>query len=174
MPEAQAMKCRPDNANIYTLGGRVNGLLDEHWKYWAEGAYQFGRKEYPILSSPYIPAGTYRDLNAFGVNSKLTYMFKDRLNNQLACSFEFLSGDNPNSATTRCSTCCGAGGRAGARSGFTVMRRRRESGQEANLIRFGPTWSINPIKDMEFSASYYALLAASGANPWRHSEFTRR
>ena len=32
-------------------------------------------------------------------------------------------------------------------------------GQTANLIRLGPTWTVNPIKDLEFSASYYALFA---------------
>jgi hypothetical protein len=32
-------------------------------------------------------------------------------------------------------------------------------GQEANLIRFGPTWTVNPLKDLEFNASYYALFA---------------
>jgi hypothetical protein len=32
-------------------------------------------------------------------------------------------------------------------------------GQTANLHRIGPTWSLTPIKDMQFSASYYALFA---------------
>jgi hypothetical protein len=32
-------------------------------------------------------------------------------------------------------------------------------GQTANLIRFGPTWSVDPIKDMNFSLSYNALFA---------------
>ena len=32
-------------------------------------------------------------------------------------------------------------------------------GQTANLWRIGPTWSVTPIKDLDFSASYYALFA---------------
>ena len=32
-------------------------------------------------------------------------------------------------------------------------------GQTANLIRLGPTWSVTPMKDLDFSASYYALFA---------------
>jgi hypothetical protein len=32
-------------------------------------------------------------------------------------------------------------------------------GQEGNLHRFGPTWSISPTKQMTFSASYYALFS---------------
>jgi hypothetical protein len=32
-------------------------------------------------------------------------------------------------------------------------------GQTANLYRIGPTWSVNPMKNMDFSASYAALFA---------------
>jgi hypothetical protein len=32
-------------------------------------------------------------------------------------------------------------------------------GQTANLIRFGPTWTVNPMPKMEFNMSYYLLLA---------------
>jgi hypothetical protein len=32
-------------------------------------------------------------------------------------------------------------------------------GQTANLYRVGPTWSVNPVKNLGFSASYYALFA---------------
>jgi hypothetical protein len=34
-----------DNADIYTVGARISGQLDQHWKYSAEGAYQFGEKQ---------------------------------------------------------------------------------------------------------------------------------
>jgi len=36
-----------DDADIYTLGGRVSGPLADHWQYSAEGAYQFGQKQDP-------------------------------------------------------------------------------------------------------------------------------
>jgi hypothetical protein len=32
-------------------------------------------------------------------------------------------------------------------------------GQTANLIRFGPTWTLTPMPKMDLSASYYLLLA---------------
>jgi hypothetical protein len=161
MPDAQALKYHPDNADIYTIGGRVNGLLGEHWKYWAEGAYQFGRKEYPILDSPYIAADTFRDMDAFGVNSKLTYSFKDRYNNQLAMSFEFLSGDNPNTGNDEMFDVLWGRWPRWSEIGLYSYAAETRVGQDANLIRFGPTWTVNPIKDMEFSASYYALFAES-------------
>jgi hypothetical protein len=162
MSQADALSYHPDNADIYTIGGRVNGLLGENWKYWVEGAYQLGRKEYPVLVSPYVPAGTYRDIDAFGLNSKLTYMFKDKLNNQLALSLEFLSGDDPNSKGNdeMFDVLWGRWPRW-SETGLYMFPAETRVGQEANLIRFGPTWTVNPIKDLEFSASYYALFAQS-------------
>jgi hypothetical protein len=159
MPEAQALKYHPDNADIYTFGGRVNGLLSEHWKYWAEGAYQFGRKEYPILASPYIPADTYHNMAAYGFNSKLSYMFKDKLHNQLTMSFEFLSGDNPNSGNDEMFDVLWGRWPRWSEIGLYSYAPETRVGQEANLIRFGPTWTVDPIKDLQFSASYYALFA---------------
>jgi hypothetical protein len=32
-------------------------------------------------------------------------------------------------------------------------------GQEANLHRLGPSWTINPTKKMEINTAYYALFA---------------
>ena len=40
-----------DNADIYTFGGRVSGVVEDHWNYSAEGAYQFGRKQYQYQPS---------------------------------------------------------------------------------------------------------------------------
>jgi hypothetical protein len=162
MPLASAQSFHPDNADIYTFGGRLNGMLSENWKYWLEGAYQFGEKEYPILNSPYIPANTYRDIDAFGMNARLTYMFKGKRNNQLALSFEFLSGDDPNSRGNdeMFDVLWGRWPRW-SEAGLYMYAAETRVGQEANLIRFGPTWSLNPLKDLEFSTSYYALFAQS-------------
>ena len=95
-----------DNADIYTFGGRLSGLAQDHWKYSAEGAYQFGRKQEPdstrvaeSLLAPSLRPRHSAISDAFGVNSKLTYLFKDEWNNQLSFSYEFLSGDNPNTGT---------------------------------------------------------------------------
>ena len=164
MSLADAQSFHPDNADIYTLGGRVNGLLTDNLKYWVEGAYQFGRKAYPILGptqNPQLtaPAGTFRDIDAFGMNSKLTYMFKDKLNNQLNMSFEFLSGDDPNSGNDEMFDVLWGRWPRWSETGLYMFPAETRVGQEANLIRFGPTWTLNPIKDLEFSASYYALFS---------------
>ena len=157
-----------DNADIFTVGGQVSGLLEDHWKYSAEGAYQFGRKQDPIMlnqggNNPLLAPGAqttgFRDIDAFGMNGKLTYLFKDQWNNQLSLSCEFLSGDNPKTGDDEMFDVLW--GRWPRWSELYVYAFIPESrpGQIGNLIRFGPTWNVNPIKDMDFSLSYYALFA---------------
>jgi hypothetical protein len=157
-----------DNANIYTVGGRVSGLLKEHWKYSAEGAYQFGEKQDPELNqggnNPVLAPGAqttgYRNLNAFGVQSKVTYLFKDQLKDQLSLSFEFLSGDDPNSKNDEMfDVLWGRWPQWSEMYNVYSYVQETRVGQTANLLRIGPTWSLDPIKDMNFSLSYYALFA---------------
>ncbi len=150
-----------DNADIYTFGGRVSGLVEEHWNYSAEGAYQFGRKQYQYNAPVTAPLDEKsHNLDAFGVNSKISYLFNDKLNDQLSMVFEFLSGDNPNTGNDEMFDVLW--GRYPQWSEmYNVYSYVNETrvGQTANLIRFGPTWSLDPIKDMNFSLSYNALFA---------------
>jgi len=158
-----------DNADIFTIGGQVSGLLEDHWKYSAEGAYQFGRKQDPILlnqggSNPVLAPGAqttgFRNINAFGMNSKFTYLFKDQWNNQLSLSCEFLSGDNPKTGNDEMfDVLWGRWPRWSEMYNAYSSIAEARPGQIGNLIRFGPTWNVNPIKDMDFSLSYYALFA---------------
>ncbi|MFD2111606.1 alginate export family protein [Thiorhodococcus fuscus] len=75
----------PGNAgDIYALGGRADTNLTENWALRAEAVYQWGTRN-------------DRDLSAFGLNSRLNYNFNDALKNQLHASYEYLSGDDPNS-----------------------------------------------------------------------------
>ena len=57
-----------DNADIYTLGGRLSGLVENHVKYSVEGAYQSGRKQDPELNGQ---TGTNPLLGALGRNHRL-------------------------------------------------------------------------------------------------------
>jgi hypothetical protein len=151
-----------DNADIYTVGGRVSGLVQEHWNYSAEGAYQCGRKEYVynIIPAPAAADGEFHSLSALGVNSKVSYLFKDELNDQLSLSYEFLSGDNPGTKTDEMFDVLWGRWPSWSEM-YNIYSYVNETrvGQTANLHRIGPTWSLTPIKDMQFSASYYALFA---------------
>jgi len=156
-----------DNADIYTVGGRVSGLVIEQWKYSVEGAYQFGRKEDPNLNvggaNPLTPSAEmngFRGLNAYALNSKLSYLFKDSLNDQLSFSAEFLSGDNPNTKSDEMFDVLWGRWPAWSEM-YNIYGYVQETrvGQTANLIRVGPTWTLNPMPKMELSTSYYLLLA---------------
>ena len=152
-----------DNAHIYTLGGMLSGLCAEHWKYSLEGAYQFGDiqdKNIVDVTDPTLRASSkWRDLNAFGVNDKLIYQFNDSLKNQVGIQYEYATGDNPNTkADERFDLLWGRYPRWSDLYGFTEATEGRVY-QTGNLHRFGPTWSIAPIKDMTFTLNYFALFA---------------
>ena len=159
-----------DNADIFTVGGRLSGLVMDHWKYSAEGAYQFGRKQDPELNgqngisnpvlAPSAQTQGFRNLDAFGVQSKLTYLFKDALNNQLSLAFEFLTGDNPNTKNDEMfDVLWGRWPQWSEMYNVYSYVQETRVGQTANLYRIGPTWSLSPMKNLDFSASYAALFA---------------
>ena len=157
-----------DNADIYTFGGRVSGLVEEHLKYSAEGAYQFGRKQYvwsnlqEVVGAPppALSDSNFHNLSAFGVKSKISYLFKDKLNDQLSMVFEFLSGDNPKTGNDEMfDVLWGRWPQWSEMYNIYSYVNETRVGQTANLIRFGPTWSVDPIKDMNFSLTYNALFA---------------
>jgi hypothetical protein len=161
-----------DTGDIYTAGGRLTGLVADHWKYSAEGAYQFGRKNDPELNMPAagVPSNPLlapsaettgaRDLNAFGINSKLTYQFNDHWNDQISLNYEYLTGDNPSTKNDEMfDVLWGRWPMWSEMYNIYSYVQETRVGQTANLHRIGPTWTVNPMPKMEFSASYYLLLA---------------
>lgn len=153
-----AAKFHADNADIYTAGGRLSGLLSEHWKYSAEGAYQFGQKQDPSIQYP-SKSNSFRDINAFAVNNKLVYLFKDAHNNQLNVSYEFLSGDDPKTQDDEMFDNLWGRWPRWSEIGLYSFAAETRIGNEANLHRLGPGWSVTPVKNLDFSASYFALFA---------------
>lgn len=146
-----------DNADIYTVGGKLTGTPAEHWQYSLEGAYQFGTKEDRILG-----VMAERDIDAFGAKAKLTYLCKDERKNQLSLVGEFMSGDNPDTP--------------GRDEMFDVLWGRwprwselyiysyiyETSGKIAqlnNVFRVGPSWTVAPVKNLSLSVMYNAMLA---------------
>ncbi len=147
-----------DDAEIYTFGAKLTGTPAEHWKYSVEGAYQFGHKEDPTVKS----APGDRDLSAYGFNGSLTYLLKDRLNNQVGLVAEYLSGDDADSKGTD-EMFDVLWGRWPRFSELYIYSYAGETGgkiaQLNNIIRIGPTWSLNPMKGMTVSAAYNAMFA---------------
>ncbi len=94
-----AVFANADDGDIYTLGSRVVHNIGEHWLAKAEGALQFGEQKtlYPKFSPAF---GTQQNIWAGGATTSLTYLFKDKWNNQLATGYEFLSGDRSDTKGT--------------------------------------------------------------------------
>ena len=154
------------NADIYTIGARVAGTPAEHWQYTAEGAYQWGRRNDAsgsfTASKNLTNLGSLsRDVSAFGLNAKLTYLFKDALNNQLSLVGEYLSGDK--SGTGKDEMFDVLWGRGPRISEVWAVALPVEVGNRGsqwnNLFRIGASWSIAPTKNTSVSATYNALFA---------------
>lgn len=145
-----------DNADIYTIGGKLTGTPAEHWLYSIEGAYQFGRKEDTISGVP-----AERDIAAYGGKAKLTYAFNDSLKNQVSLVGEFLSGDDP--STDKDEMFDLLWGRWPRWSELYIFSYINETGRRVaqinNLGRVGASWAITPVKNTTFTAMYNALLA---------------
>jgi hypothetical protein len=151
-----------DDANIYTVGTKVTGNPWTHWSYSVEGGYQFGDKTDPTLTGDTSGLSRKRDLRAFGVNTRLSYLLGDRLNNQFSVIYEYLSGDDPNT-TGRDEMFDVLWGRWPRWSELYIYSYLPEnSGKIAqlnNIQRVGAGWNLNPIKGLTVGAYYNALFA---------------
>jgi hypothetical protein len=152
-----------DSGDIFTVGGRFTGLVADHVQYFAEGAYQFGEKTDAVWEPDSSGRETRdRDLSAFGVNARLSYLLRDKLNNQAHLIYEFLSGDDVNS-TGRDEMFDVLWGRWPRWSELYIYSYAQEtSGKVAqlnNIQRLGAGWTLSPIKNMTVGAYYNALFA---------------
>jgi hypothetical protein len=152
-----------DNADIYTLGAKISGTPAPHLAYSVEGAYQFGSKQDAMVGAAYINSPTdWRTIDAYGANGKLTYLFKDKYDNQISLVGEFLSGDDPNTKGTdeMFDILWGRYPRWSEMYIFSYgAETGRKVGQMNNIIRFGPNWTCTPAKNTTFSATYNAMFS---------------
>ncbi len=72
------------DAEIYTFGGAVDGKLTDNWFHRNELAVQTGKKD-------------GADVEAWGTKHDISYHFNNEHNHQLRATYEFLSGDDPDS-----------------------------------------------------------------------------
>ncbi len=86
-----------ESGEVYTYGAAVAGTSGDHWKYRAEGAVQTGDKAGDLPSS-LLPTGPKKDLLAFGTLDTIEYMFKDPHDNATHFTYEYASGDDPDTA----------------------------------------------------------------------------
>ncbi len=158
---ATAAPLASHDSDMHTIGTRWQHDFNDHWRVRAEGAHQWGEKN-------------NQTLQAFGFNSRATYFCRDDLDTQFRLHYEFLSGDDPDSA---------------AIEGFDLLWARwprwselympythtAETGRPAavnNLHRVAMGWTCNPNEVMELCADYHLLWSDEnnmGTNP-RYSD----
>jgi hypothetical protein len=132
-------------ANLYTFGGALSGKLmgSDHWTYRTEGAIQTGQKEGVSQNSSRLPFTGMKNLMAFGTLDKIEYNFNDKRKNKIRGTFEFLSGDNPDSGKIeQFDPLWGRWPRISETIGYVYNLETRVE-EATNLYRFGVGHSIN-------------------------------
>ena len=137
-----------DNADIYTFGLRAVAQFNDNLRGRIEAAGQFGEKN-----------GT--SLGAFGLNSRLTYLFNDPLKNELRLNFEYLSGDSRRGVNNEDRAFDPLWGRWPQFSELYVYSYASETriANTTNLMRIGPAYSVHPTSNTEIELDYNALFA---------------
>ena len=137
------------DGEIYTLGARFYGKLNEHWGYNLEFAPQFGRKN-------------LKNFAAFAANNQLIYNFNDEKQNKIYIGHEFLSGNkDPDKYFDK------AWGRVDSWSVLyqgnidTIDGKAYES---SNLHRVYLDWGTKLNEKTEMKAGYAVLFADKNTN----------
>ncbi|MBL7215538.1 MAG: alginate export family protein [Phycisphaerae bacterium] len=152
------------DSDIHTIGGRLAGKLDENWSYSAELAKQWGKVD-------------EESMRAWGTNNTLTYAFNDEKQSKVFVMYEFLSGDEPDTAASeQFETLWGdwpQSGRGGDLQSY-IWSPEGNVGQVSNLQRLGFGHSFKPSDVWTMQTMYNLMWAdertyknsGSGIGPW--------
>jgi len=133
--------------DTHVFGGRVVVTPNSTWQLYGEAALQKGDRN-------------GRDVSAFGANSALSYKFNDSLANNLKTEYEFLSGDDPNTAEDESfDLMWGRWPRWSELYIYCMQPENGRIGQITNMHRIAWYWGFNPHKTLSFLAAYHLLYA---------------
>ena len=144
-----AVAATSDNGDIYTLGAKIAGSPAPNWKYSFEGAWQWGWKQDASVRVPVNLGTLHRDIRAWAWNARVTYLFKDALDNQFTILGEYLSGDDPRTQGTdeMFDILWGRWPRFSELYIYSFpMETSGKIAQLNNLLRLGASWSFAPVK----------------------------
>jgi hypothetical protein len=137
-----------DSGTQYIFGGRVAGQFAQQWEYRAEFAPQLGTKN-------------GQSLQAFGFNSQIAFNAGTSWKHQFRTGYEYLSGDDPNTATDE--GWDPVWGRRAQWSELLVttfgVENKARQGYWSNLQRVFAGWSAQPDSRVELIANYMPLFA---------------
>lgn len=139
---------RGNQGDVWTAGARVEGAMAERWQYRLESAPQWGERN-------------GRDLSAWGLNGRLTFLAGGPWQHQFRAGYEYLSGDDP--ATPADEGWDPFWARRAQWSELMVLKfaveNRGRSGDYKNLQRPNVGWSFQPAPPLLISADYMPLFA---------------
>jgi hypothetical protein len=165
LPQGQTLTNFPaswaESGEVYTFGAALAGTSGDHWKYRAEGAYQFGRMagDLPAGRPNASPYGPTEDLSAWGTLDTLEYQFKDPHDNATHVTYEYASGDDPGTARDeRFDLLWGRWPRWSELMIYTWANETRVA-DTANLHRFNIGHRIQINKQWQLTADYHLLFA---------------
>ncbi len=141
-----------NNGDIFAFGARAAGALDENWKYRAEFAQEYGHKNNFL--------GEYSKLDAFGFNSRLSYVFNDAHKNELHADYEYLSGDDPSTSTNEQFDPLWARWPRFSENYIYTYAMETRIAEVANLHRIAAGWTTNMTKKLQLCLDYHLLFAA--------------
>ncbi len=138
---------RGNDADVYTYGSRVVADLSKTVRLRVEAALQSGKKNGASLSGK-------------GLNSALMFNPASKRSHQLRLSYEYLSGDDPQSTDQdeQFDILWGRWPRWSELYIYTYAPESRIS-QLGNVHRVGPGWSVKPIKKAELVTDFQWLFA---------------
>jgi hypothetical protein len=138
------------DADTYTFGGRMERFFDaeERWKLDTEVAKQLGHRN-------------GQDINALGGRAKLTYFFKDKLDNNLRMGYDYLSGDkgSTNGATEQFDLLWGRYPQYSECVLRNCIPETGRVGQVANMHRVFWGWGFKPTPKLDFCVDYSLIFA---------------
>jgi len=144
-----------NHAQIHIFGGRAQYQPGRHWNLSGELTPEFGWKN-------------GRTLEAQSFSSQISYLMRDSLNNQFRVTYEYLSGDDPNTPVDEGFDPVWSRGTprlSEVLSPIFATEARGRPTEWSNFQRLGAGWSFYPASRWEFLIDYSALFA--NTNPMR-------
>jgi hypothetical protein len=137
-----------NEGDTWLVGARIETTFAKRWNFRVEGAPEWG-----TLNGA--------DMHAWGLNSMLTYTIGGPWKHKVRAGYEYLTGDDPNTADNE-----GWDPMWARRAQYSELmvqmfgaENRGRSGDFKNLQRPSIGWAATPIKKLDITADYMPMFA---------------